>query len=76
MSESAGTCLSGLWVMHCLEADIVDVGMGEVVPGRRDANVELARQIHQLLIALAVVGDHVIDLCTTHEFKASESASR
>jgi hypothetical protein len=49
--------------MHSLEANIIDVGVGEVVPGGRDADVELARQVDQLLVALAKVGDHVIYLC-------------
>ncbi len=50
--------------MDGFKANIIDVGVGKVIPGGRQSDVDLARQVHQLLIALAKVCNHVIDLCS------------
>jgi hypothetical protein len=48
-------------VRHSLEADVVDVGVGIIVPGARDGDVEFPRQICPFGVAKVVVGDHVVD---------------
>jgi len=48
--------------VHGLKADIVDLGVGEVVARGGDADIDLAGQVAQLPVALAVVGDHVLDV--------------
>jgi len=52
-----------VWVVDGHQAHVVDECVREVIPGRGDADVDLTRQIRQHRVALAKVGDHVIDLC-------------
>lgn len=55
--------LAGLRVVDGFQAHIVDVCVRKVIPGWRQPDVDLARKVDQLLIALAKVCDHVVDLC-------------
>jgi hypothetical protein len=45
---------------HRLEAEVVDVGVREVVASRRNADVDLAGKVREVRAALAVVCEHVL----------------
>ena len=53
-----------LRVLDGLEPDIIDEDMGKIIPRWRQRKVDLSGQVRQLIITLAVVGDHVVDLCS------------
>ena len=48
-----------------MQANIIDVSVREVIPAGRQADVDLAGQVAQLLVAVAIVGDHVVNCCST-----------
>ena len=64
-----GKYLSRLRMAHCLEADVVDEHVREVIAGRGERQVDFARQVGELVVALAVVSDHVVDLCSQTQCK-------
>jgi hypothetical protein len=47
-------------ILHCLETQVVDVRVREVVPGGGHTDVDLARKVGQIGTTLAVVGDEVL----------------
>lgn len=55
--------LACLRVLGCIEPYIVDVRVCEVVPSGGEANVDLARQVNQLWVALAMISNHVVNGC-------------
>lgn len=57
------THLAGLGVPDGDEADVVDVGVRKIVARGAQRDVELARQVGQLRVALAVVCVHGVDVC-------------
>ena len=57
--------LSRFWMLNGLEADIIDEDMGKVIPRGRKCKVDLPGQVGQLVVALAIVGDHVVDFCNS-----------
>ena len=50
-------------MLGSVQANIIDVGVRKIVPGGREADVDLAWQIDQLWVALAVVSNHVVNSC-------------
>ena len=57
--------LSSLRVLGSIQAHVIDVRMCKVVSGGGQADVDLPGQVHQLRVALAVVGDHVVNGCSS-----------
>jgi hypothetical protein len=55
--------LSGIGMLDGLKADVVDEDVGKVVPRGGERQIYLAGKVGKLMVALAVVGDHVVDLC-------------
>ena len=58
------THLPSFGVLAGLQPHIVDVCVGEVIAAGGQSNVDLAGQVAQRLVALAIVGDHVVNLCS------------
>ena len=67
--------LSGVWVLGSVQTHIVDVRVCKVVSGGGQADVDLPGQVHQLRVALAVVGDHVVNGCSSKP-QVSQSVSQ
>lgn len=67
MSEARRPYLACLRVLSSIQADIIDVGVCKVVPSSGQANVDLARQVDQLWVALAVISNHVVNSCRDEE---------
>ena len=55
--------LARLRVLGSIQADIIDVRVCEVIPGGGDADVDLAGQVDQLRVALAMISNHVVNGC-------------
>ena len=47
-------------ILNSLKPHIIDLGVGEVVPSRGDADVDLAGEVGEVLSTAAAVCDHIL----------------
>ena len=73
MSSGQKPYLACLRVLGSIQADVIDVGVCKVVPGGGKANIDLARQVDQLWVALAMISNHIVNGCRDKEADFSPS---